>query len=295
MQKYTSLSLPMIIISTVAEMQSAIRDARTTGKSIGCIPTMGALHAGHGSLIDASSKVHDLTVVSVFVNPTQFGPKEDFDTYPRTLDADLELIEVYGGTHVFAPSVAEMYPEGFATTIHVGGITEVLEGAHRPGHFDGVATIVTKLLEAMRPDEAYFGQKDYQQTLVVKRLVRDLFLPVKINVSPTIREDDGLAMSSRNRYLSAEERSHATSLFRALEAARTFITSADLPVHANRMEQIMQTVLKAEEQIQVEYAVAVDAETLQPMPQIRQGDVIALLISARLGTTRLIDNVVVHC
>ena len=283
----------MHVISTVAEMQDVARNAHDEGSTMGCVPTMGALHRGHASLIDASTRSHALTVVSVFVNPTQFGPNEDFDKYPRNLDADIDMIRTHGGTHVFAPSVAEMYPEGFSTSIRVGGITDLLEGARRPGHFDGVATVVTKLFEAIRPDEAYFGQKDYQQTLVVKRIVRDLFIPVKISVMPTIREEDGLALSSRNRYLSAEERSMAAALFKALEAAKNHIQACDGDVQPKLVERAMTKVLTSYANMEIDYAVAVDAETLLHEERFERGDVIALLIAVKIGSTRLIDNMIV--
>ena len=280
----------MHVISTVAEMQSIARDARAQQASIGCVPTMGALHEGHASLIAASARSHPLTFVSVFVNPTQFGPNEDFDTYPRTLDNDIQMIRDHGGTHVFAPSVAEMYPDGFSTNIRISGITEILEGAHRPGHFDGVSTVVTKLFEAMRPDEAYFGQKDYQQTLVVKRLVRDLFLPVRINVQPTVREDDGLAMSSRNRYLSAEERERSLVLYNALAAGKALIDGASESLTAESIERELKETLATVPAFDVEYAVAAEAESLTRQSTFVTGDQVVMLIAGKIGSTRLIDN-----
>jgi pantoate--beta-alanine ligase len=283
----------MQVISTVAEMQQVARRARQLGQTIGCVPTMGALHAGHGSLIAASAAVHAVTVTSVFVNPTQFGPTEDFDSYPRMLDADIATIERCGGTHVFAPSIAEMYPGGYTTKIRLDGVTEVLEGAHRPGHFDGVATVVCKLLMAMQPDEAFFGQKDYQQTLVVRRLVEDLLIPVTMTVAPTVREANGLAMSSRNAYLSAEERHRAAVLYRALSSAADIVTAADQDVSRHAIEDAMLRELHTVEDFSVGYAVAVDADTLLPADTYHPGDRLALLIAGTLGTTRLIDNVLV--
>ena len=283
----------MQVITTIAEMQELAESTKRDGRTVGCVPTMGSLHNGHGSLIAASAQHHAVTVTSVFVNPTQFGPNEDYDAYPRDLDGDIQKIREHGGTHVFAPSVAEMYPEGFTTSIRVGGVTEVLEGARRPGHFDGVATVVCKLLEAMRPNEAYFGQKDYQQTLVVKRMVRDLFLPVRITVMPTVRESDGLAMSSRNAYLSADERKKATILFQALGAARDLVSDTDDSISRQAIEHAMTHTLKRVPELVPEYAVAVDADTLLEQEAYSTGDHVALLIAAKLGLTRLIDNLVV--
>lgn len=283
----------MQVITTIAEMQELAESTKRQGGTVGCVPTMGSLHNGHGSLVAASSQKHAVTVTSVFVNPTQFGPNEDYDSYPRDLEGDIQKIRAHGGTHVFAPSVAEMYPEGFTTSIRVGGVTEVLEGARRPGHFDGVATVVCKLLEAMRPNEAFFGQKDYQQTLVVKRMVRDLFLPVKITVMPTVREDDGLAMSSRNAYLSADERKKATILHQALSAAKQLVADTDDTISRQAVEHAMTHTLKQVPELVLDYAVAVDADTLLEQEAYSTGDHVALLIAAKLGTTRLIDNLIV--
>ena len=278
------------IVTEIAHMQAIAEETRLNGGSVGCIPTMGSLHTGHASLINASSGEHQVTVASVFVNPTQFGPNEDFDAYPRSLESDIELIARHGGTHVFAPSVAEMYPLGFSTKVHVAGITDVLEGALRPGHFDGVSTVVCKLFQAMLPDVAYFGQKDYQQTLVIRQMVRDLFIPVEVSVQPTIREDDGLAMSSRNVYLDATDRVDATVIFQALESAKDLLETQGASIVSTDLEETMATVLASVSRLKVEYAVAVDAETLLPCAKYSFGDKIALLIAARLGKTRLIDN-----
>ena len=284
----------MQVITTVLEMQQATNEAQRQGKSVGCVPTMGSLHAGHASLIEASSKRHDLTVVSVFVNPTQFGPTEDYDSYPRDLDGDIAAIGSAGGTHIFAPTVVEMYPDGFSTTVHVGDVTKVLEGARRPGHFDGVSTIVCKLFEAMRPDEAFFGQKDLQQTLVIKRMVRDLLMPIKIAVMPTLREDSGLAMSSRNVYLSDQERHNAAVLYRALQAAVDLVGNANDVVSRPALEHIMANMLSTVEGLEIDYAVALDADTLQPADSYGKGDEVALLIAVFLGSTRPIDNMLVR-
>lgn len=278
-------------------MQGVVSDARTERMDIGFVPTMGALHRGHAELIKLSSMRHPLTVVSIFVNPLQFGPNEDFKRYPRSLDADVKVIRQTGGTHVFAPSTEEMYPHGFATTIDVKGVAERLEGAGRPGHFNGVATVVCKLFNTVMPTEAFFGQKDFQQTLVVKQMVADLALPIAISVVPTIREPDGLALSSRNTYLNPEERKRATSLNAALDKAREYINrqllSSQRPITISRREVEAEMVSMLQE-IDVEYAVAVDATTLDQRDQYFSGEHIALLIAGFVGSTRLIDNTVLH-
>jgi pantoate--beta-alanine ligase len=245
---------------------------------------MGALHDGHGALIAASASEHPVTVVSVFVNPTQFGPTEDFTRYPRTLEADIALAERHGATHVFAPSAADMYPDGYSTSITVGPLSTILEGAIRPGHFDGVATVVAKLFNAMLPHEAYFGQKDYQQTLVIKRLVADLNLPVLINVRSTVREADGLAMSSRNRYLTPEQRAASSAIYRALQAGARVMAGGS----CNRAE-IEASMVEALSEFTIDYAVAARANSLDLPEEFSIGEEIVLLLAARLGATRLID------
>jgi pantoate--beta-alanine ligase len=276
-------------------MHDIVMDAHAERVGIGFVPTMGSLHGGHAELIKLSSMRHSLTVVSVFVNPLQFGPSEDFGSYPRNLDADVRMIRDHGGTHVFAPSAEEMYPQGFATSIHIEGIAKVLEGASRPGHFDGVATVVCKLFNTVMPTEAFFGQKDYQQTLVVRQMVADLAMPIAINVVPTVREPDGLAKSSRNAYLNVEERNRATSLFRALSGAKKFISNQVTPLQGRKTisrSEIEAEMLSALQDVRIEYAVAVDANTLESRDFYYSGEKIALLIAAFAGTTRLIDNIV---
>lgn len=278
----------MEIITTVKGMQERTEELRRTGSTIGCVPTMGFLHEGHASLVRASASRHDRTVTSIFVNPTQFGPNEDFGRYPRDFERDVATVGTAGGSIIFAPTVEEMYPDGYATSIHITGVTDPLEGGFRPGHFDGVATVVAKLLIAMQPHEALFGAKDYQQTCVVKRLVRDLGLPVTITVEPTIREADGLAMSSRNIYLSTQDRQKATVLFRALMAG---ISEAERGVASpDDIERTMRDVLSEVADLSVDYASAVLADSLQRPSAFGQGADIVLLIAARLGSTRLIDN-----
>lgn len=278
----------MEIITTVKGMQERTEELRRTGSTIGCVPTMGFLHEGHASLVRASASRHDRTVTSIFVNPTQFGPNEDFGRYPRDFERDVATVGTAGGSIIFAPTVEEMYPDGYATSIHITGVTDPLEGGFRPGHFDGVATVVAKLLIAIQPHEALFGAKDYQQTCVVKRLVRDLGLPVTITVEPTIREADGLAMSSRNIYLSTQDRQKATVLFRALMAG---ISEAERGVaSSDDIERTMRDVLSEVADLSVDYASAVLADSLQRPSAFGQGVDIVLLIAARLGSTRLIDN-----
>ncbi len=283
-----TVALAMLLLHTIADMQAESARLRAAGHTIGCVPTMGALHDGHGSLIAASAAQHPATVVSIFVNPKQFGPTEDYSQYPRTLEADVALAERAGATHVFAPSADEMYPAGFGTTITVSPLSTILEGAIRPGHFDGVATVVNKLFNAILPTEAYFGQKDYQQTLVIKRMVADLNLGVRISVQPTIREPDGLAMSSRNRYLTTEQRTAAVTIFTALQAGAKVIEGG-----SGKRTEIEAAMLVELEEFEVDYAVAARAESLELPDTFATDEKVVLLVAARVGQTRLIDNVLV--
>ncbi|MCX6139769.1 MAG: pantoate--beta-alanine ligase [Candidatus Kapabacteria bacterium] len=285
----------IIVVRTVAEMHQIVADARASGATVGCIPTMGYLHDGHASLIRAASKKHRLVVVSIFVNPTQFGPSEDFERYPRNLDHDLKVVAEAGGAVVFAPTVEEMYPDGARSTIHIPQISEILEGASRPTHFDGVATVVSRLFEAMHPDEAFFGQKDLQQTLVIEHMVSaseiDDVRNVTVTVLPTQREHNGLARSSRNVYLTAEDREDATAIYRALTGASEKM--ADGENSRANIEAAMRRTLDSVSGLTVDYAVAVEASTLQTKDLFISGEQVALLIAVRLGRTRLIDNMVV--
>lgn len=283
----------MEVLTTVAEMQQLSRSVVANGGTVGCVPTMGALHSGHASLIARSARAHTATIASIFVNPTQFGPTEDFSTYPRTLERDIQMVAEHGGTHIFVPSVAEMYPSGFSTEISVGPIADILEGASRPGHFAGVATVVCKLLNAMLPTEAFFGQKDFQQTVVLKKMISDLLLPVTFTVMPTIREPDGLAMSSRNRYLTTEEREQAITIYSALLAGKELIRLEGSGVRTSAVETTMRQVLESVPEIRTEYAVCVDSTTLESKNFVNLDNGMVLLIAARLGTTRLIDNMVI--
>jgi len=274
----------MRIVRTIAEVRAAVREAQALGRSVGLVPTMGAFHEGHLSLMRAAREQNDLVVVSLFVNPTQFAANEDLSTYPRDEARDAALADSEGVDILFAPAPAEIYPDGFATNIHVAGITEVLDGASRgPHHFDGVATVVTKLFGIVQPDVAYFGQKDAQQVLVVRRAVSDLNLDVRIEACPIVREADGLAMSSRNVYLDADARARATALNRALDAADAAHRSGD----GERILPAAETVL-ADAGIVVEYLELRDAETLQPVTVVDRDAL--LLVAARLGAARLIDN-----
>ena len=287
------------------ELRFALAETVPSGPLL-LVPTMGALHAGHASLIEEAERMRALlvsrprarseseeenaggVVVSIFVNPTQFGPGEDLDRYPRTLDADLELCAKAGAKVVFAPTAEEMYPGGFATAVRVGGpLTDTLEGAHRPGHFDGVATVVLKLLNVVRPDVAVFGEKDFQQLAVVRQMVTDLNLPYLIESVPTVREDDGLALSSRNRYLSPEQRTTAAELPAALFAARDAIQSGEPAATVERrLAKRLTTAGFA-----VDYAAVRCPTTLGPPPKQPPFSV-RILVAAKLGDTRLIDNVV---
>lgn len=282
-------------MKTVAEMQQVVSNARAAGATVGCIPTMGYLHDGHASLIRAASDKHKLVVVSIFVNPTQFGPSEDFERYPRNLERDLDVVADAGGAVVFIPAVEEMYPNGARSTIHVPHISEVFEGASRPTHFDGVATVVSRLFEAMQPDEAFFGQKDLQQTLVIRQMVSaseiDTVRNVEVTVLPTQREPNGLARSSRNIYLTAEDRDDATTIYRALRAAASKIASGELS--SVKIEAEMLNTLAEVPGLTTDYAVAVVASNLHQKDVFVRGELIALLIAVRLGRTRLIDNMVV--
>ena len=265
---------------------------RCNKKTIGCVPTMGFLHKGHASLIAAARSECDFVVTSIFVNPTQFAANEDLSKYPRDLEHDIELAKDNGCDIVFSPNENEIYPLHFCTTIHVGTLMEKFEGASRPSHFDGVALIVVKLFSAIKPHHAYFGQKDFQQTLLVKQVVRDLNLDVDIIVKPTIREDDGLAMSSRNVYLSAAERQDATILSHALHAVRDAIDCGEK--NRARLNDLAVNVLMKAEGIEIDYAAVAEAATLAEPDVFSSGDEVVCLIAVRVGKTRLIDNHVVR-
>ncbi len=279
----------MQVIRQTHHMTRIAQGLRRAGETIGFVPTMGALHDGHMSLIRAAHRQTRVTVASLFVNPLQFGPKEDYTRYPRDLKRDLNLAKAGGCDLIFAPDVSQMYPTGFCTHVKVEGLSDRLEGASRPGHFRGVTTVVMKLFHVVQPSIAYFGQKDYQQALLIQRMVKDLNVPVTIRLMPTVREADGLAMSSRNAYLAAEERQHATVLYRALCAAKARIRAGER--NPRRVIEAMRELLRRARTVRVEYLAVVDAATLEPL-QIVRGDV-AILVAARVGSTRLIDNLLV--
>ena len=276
----------MRIVRTVAELREALRPARREERSIGLVPTMGALHEGHLSLVRAARADNDVVVVSVFVNPSQFEEADDLDAYPRDEERDAALLAGEGADLLFAPAVDEVYPPGFATTVRVAGITESLEGAHRGvAHFDAVATVVTKLLNMAGPDAAYFGQKDAQQALVVRRLVADLDLPVRIAVCPTIREPDGLALSSRNVRLRGAERDSALALRDGLRAAEDALAGGERDARALRAAAVAAMRRRG---VEPEYLEIVGADDLAPVASVDGATLLA--VAARVGATRLIDN-----
>ncbi|HEY0784995.1 MAG TPA: pantoate--beta-alanine ligase [Acidobacteriaceae bacterium] len=274
-------------LTTIAAMRAARRQARAGGQSLGLVPTMGALHRGHLSLVRAARATCDQVTVSIFVNPLQFGPTEDFARYPRTPDADCALLAEEGVDFVFSPSVEEMYPQGATTLVHVGGIGDRLDGASRPGHFDGVATVVAKLFHIVEPERAFFGQKDAAQLAVLCAMVRDLDFGLELVACPTVREADGLALSSRNRYLSPEEREEALVLSRALAAVETLAAGGER--RAGALVEAAMQLLSAQPRVRVDYVAAVDAGTLEPVAEALPGTLFA--IAAWVGATRLIDNV----
>ena len=276
----------MQIVRTLAETRAAVRALRAEKGSIGFVPTMGALHAGHRSLVQAARARCGAVAVSIFVNPTQFGPNEDFNRYPRTFAEDCEALREEEVDLLFAPEVATMYPADAVTVVRVEGLRDRLDGASRPGHFDGVATVVAKLFQIVQPDAAFFGQKDAAQVAVLRRMVRDLHLPVEMAICPTVREADGLAMSSRNRYLSPEERRQALTLWRALQVAEAMVKNGER--QAERLLEAMRAVFAAQPHVRVDYLAVVDADTLLPVQDVRAGALLA--VAAYVGTTRLIDN-----
>ena len=280
----------MEIIHTVDWMKQVARAARTKEQVVGLVPTMGALHDGHFALVREAQKRCSPVVVSIFVNPTQFGPSEDLQKYPRTLEADHAALEQMGVDCVFAPSADEMYPKGFATFVNVDGLSERLEGKSRPGHFRGVATVVLKLFEIVQPSFAFFGRKDAQQERVIRRMVRDLNLDVQIEACPIVREPDGLAMSSRNIYLDAADRRAALVLHRALRAMRSRIEVGER--NAAPLVSELRAAINAEPRAKLDYAEIVDAETFGPVMALR-GTCYAVL-AARFGNTRLIDNALIE-
>ncbi len=276
------------VIQTIDALRLFVTQQRQLGKRLGLVPTMGALHAGHLSLVKKSNEECDVTIVTIFVNPTQFAPHEDLDKYPRTLTQDLKLLAELHVSAVFVPSVEQIYPEDFSTFVDPPSVALPMEGQSRPDHFRGVATVVLKLFNLAQADVAYFGQKDYQQCLVIQRMVKDLGLPIAIEICPIVREPDGLAMSSRNRYLSSEERTQALAISRAIEGARQMVDAGE--VDCSRLQCMMRSVMEQAGITRIEYACVAHPETLSQLDAIE--DAAIALIAAHVGKTRLIDNCV---
>ena len=280
----------MEIVRTVSWMKQIGRAARHEDRVLGFVPTMGALHKGHASLMQAAKAQCSPVVVSIFVNPKQFGPTEDFQKYPRTLESDRALLESLGVDYLFAPPAEEIYPQGFRTLVNVEGLSNRLEGRSRPGHFQGVATVVLKLFEIVQPRFAYFGRKDAQQCRIIQQMATDLNLDTEIVVSPIVREPDGLALSSRNAYLSPDDRRAGTALYRSLEGLRAEIGAGQRD--AAHLIATARRVLDSEPGVKTDYVEIVDAESLEPVTLLRNRSLV--LIAARVGKTRLIDNALIE-
>jgi len=275
-------------VHAIADVRAACREARTAGRSVGLVPTMGAFHAGHAALMRAARQACDLVVVSLFVNPTQFNDPGDLAAYPRSFETDAATAQELGVDILWAPSAEQMYPEGFSTTVAVNGLGEVLEGVQRgPGHFAGVCTVVAKLFNAVEPDVAYFGQKDAQQVAVLRRMVRDLDFGLRIEVVPTVREPDGLALSSRNVHLEGDDRARALALSKALDAARAAVADGERDA-----DRIRAAALPALESVECDYLALVDPDTFEPITTLNGRVLVA--VAARVGPTRLIDNTLIE-
>ena len=280
----------MRVIEHISDLKAIVRIQKKTGKSIGLVPTMGYLHDGHISLVNMSKSENDFTIMSIFVNPAQFGVNEDFDKYPRDMEGDSQKAVLAGVDIIFAPSVKEMYPEGYNTFVEVSRITNKLCGRSRPQHFKGVTTVVSKLFNIVEPDKAYFGQKDAQQAIVIKKMVKDLNMSVEIMICPIVREKDGLAMSSRNAYLNSEERKAATVLSKLLLEAEIMIKDGERSV--NVVYNYIIDAISSETQAYVDYVAVVDAESLENVRILKGKILIALAV--KFGKTRLIDNIIVE-
>ena len=278
----------MLVLSTKAEFREHLENVRALGRTVGLVPTMGALHEGHLSLLRAAAADCDVVALTIFVNPLQFGAGEDLSAYPRPLDRDLELAEEAGADVVFTPSTDEMYPEPTLSTVHVDQLTLGMEGASRPTHFDGVTTVVTKLFNIAGPSRAYFGEKDFQQLAVVRRMAADLDQPVTVIGCPIVREADGLAMSSRNIYLSSSEREAATVISRALRAGAAMISAGESDPAV--VEAHMASIIEAEPLAELDYAVVVDPDSLLTPAELLSGTNVRLLMVAKVGSPRLLDN-----
>lgn len=276
----------MRLVERVKEMMELSKGWCREGKSVGFVPTMGYLHEGHLSLVKRAREENEIVVVSIFVNPTQFGPNEDYNRYPRDLNRDLKLLEPYNVDVVFHPSVDEMYPEGYKTYVEVLDITERLCGKSRPGHFRGVTTVCTKLFNIVKPTRAYFGKKDFQQLVVIKRMVKDLNMDIEIVPMPIVREPDGLAMSSRNTYLNEEERKAATCLYRALKKAQELFEKGERD--PKRLKEEITRIIESERLAKIDYVEVVDPENFLPVDKLTEGTLVALAV--KIGPARLIDN-----
>lgn len=277
----------MKVIETISEIKKARHELKG---SVGLFPTLGYLHEGHLSLVRYSCRENDHTVSSIFVNPTQFGPSEDFESYPRDFQRDLDLLEKEGVEFVFMPSTEEMYPPGFNGWVEVAGITDVLEGAARPGHFRGVTTVVAKLFNILEPTRAYFGQKDAQQLIVIKKMVKDLNMNLEVVACPTVREPDGLAMSSRNTYLNPEERKAATVLYESLNLAKEMWSRGEKD--AGKIRQEMTELIRRQPLAHIDYVSIADNETLEELKEIKPPALVSLAV--KIGKPRLIDNIVLE-
>ena len=279
-------------VHSISEVRSRVDHARASGLTVGFVPTMGALHAGHARLVEQARAESGFVVVSIFVNPTQFGPSEDLSKYPRTIDSDLALCRSAGADLVFLPDVGTIYPSGSDSSafVEVPGLSEILEGKTRPGHFRGVATVVLKLFGIVRPDLAFFGMKDFQQLLVIRRMVSDLNVPVTIRPLATVREPDGLAMSSRNRYLNDREREAATVLSRSLRLAKQAVVEGERD--GDRVRQILRSSIESEPLARLDYAEVADGATLCSLNQIDPKRQAVALLAVRVGPARLIDNMI---
>ena len=278
----------MEIVKSVKELQCLVKSFKTAGKNVALVPTMGYLHEGHLSLISRAKELADIAVTSLFVNPTQFAPNEDYSRYPRDFEHDCLAAESKHCDILFAPSTEEMYPDSFNTEIHIKGISGKFEGSFRPIHFNGVATIVSKLFNAVTPDIAVFGQKDYQQVLVIKQLVHDMLFPVKIVVAPTVREEDGVAKSSRNIFLSREDRQIAPLIYNTLSLAKSHIEQGEK--RRKIINAIMLNSLRSSNAFKIDYAASADADNFDEPEEFVPGQRVVLMIAAYLGKTRLIDN-----
>lgn len=272
-------------------MSSIARKLRREEKTIGFVPTMGALHEGHLSLITEARQMCDIVIVSVFVNPTQFGKGEDFEKYPRDLTADAAMLTEYNVDYIFAPTAEEIYPEGFSTYVTVEGLSDSLEGEFRPGHFRGVTTVVTILLNTIRPDFAFFGQKDAQQSVVVRRLARDLGFDTEIMILPTLREESGLALSSRNAFLTPEDKKEAVVIYQGLKEAKLAFREGER--NAAKLAEKVRGKIETVERAKVDYVSVVDADSLQPLAKIEDEEVL-IAVAVRFGTVRLIDNTILN-